>query len=394
MVIKKMTNQAGGDFEKALRKRLPVEYFVRCALTTFRQNPRLLQCHPDSLIYGMLEAAQFGLEIDGVLGHAFLVPYGSEAKFLPGYKGFIKLALESPSVRKFVGHAVYEADEFDLEYGNEERLVHRPHWKTPERGALLGTYAVAKLENGEHVPRFLPIDQIEKIRQRALSNKKRVSDSPWNTDFEPMAIKTAVRAAFKWLPLTSEAQRLAALDEQVEAGVAPREPEFEVKGDGDPVEVKDELDEVADTLKETAAASSASAASDEEQDPEPLLPPEGWAHAWDSTKEHGGYPYDVRTVEPWERWKDKGIGGRTNLKGLAWGILEARTAEHAKLREVVDKMADKARAGESIPMAAKYAAVRLRMLDDVPPPDGDPLEGREVTQKDEEMAEAFWGDDD
>ena len=75
----------------------------------------------------MIQSSQLGLYVDGVLGHAYLVPYWNgkekrrEVQLIPGYKGLIDLARRSGSVESISARVVYKNDDFDFEYGLDDR---------------------------------------------------------------------------------------------------------------------------------------------------------------------------------------------------------------------------------------------------------------------------------
>src|SRR5690606_24440421 len=117
---------------KALPKHLTADRMQRIALTEIRRNPMLAKCEAVSILGSVIQAAQVGLEIGSVLGHAYLVPYWNnnkkyfEAQFIPGYRGFMELARRSGAVKKMTSRAVYSKEKFEVEYGFEERLIHIP----------------------------------------------------------------------------------------------------------------------------------------------------------------------------------------------------------------------------------------------------------------------------
>src|SRR5690606_38632497 len=91
-----------------------------------------------------------------------------------GYKGLIDLARRSGQIVSIAAHEVCEADQFDLVYGLDEKLEHRP--AMGERGEAIGFYAVAKLKDGGHCFEFMSRLQVEKI-MRATQSKG--SYDPW-----------------------------------------------------------------------------------------------------------------------------------------------------------------------------------------------------------------------
>jgi recombination protein RecT len=192
----------------ALPRQMDVDRFVRVAMTTLRTNPRLLACDPQSLRAALMISAQLGLEPGGPLGHAYLVPYRAEVTFIVGYRGYIDLARRSGLVRSVYAEAVREGDEFEWTLGLHRDIVHRP---ARERGEVTHVYAVATYRDGMD-PDFLVLDRakVDSFRRRS----KAADDGPWVTDYEAMALKTAVRRLATWLPLSVEMARAVAIDER------------------------------------------------------------------------------------------------------------------------------------------------------------------------------------
>lgn len=198
------------QFAVALGKTIDPDRFVRVATTTIRTNKQLASCNPQSLLAALMLSAQLGLEPGGPLGHAYLVPFKNEVTFIPGYRGLIDLARRSGAVASIYAHAVYDGDAFEFELGLEQRLVHRPtatDREDPDR--ISHVYAVAKLRDGSD-PVFVVLTRagVEKYRRRSAAGNR----GPWVSDWEAMALKTAVRRLMTWLPLSVEAQAVSKTD--------------------------------------------------------------------------------------------------------------------------------------------------------------------------------------
>jgi phage RecT family recombinase len=112
-----------------------------------------------------MKCAVLGLEPDGLMGEAFLVPYGNVATFQAGFKGLCKLARQSGEIDDIWAEVVYEGDEFDEEKGLAPRIVHKPCKDFTKRGGLLAAYAVARFKGGATRARVIYGDEIEKVKQ-------------------------------------------------------------------------------------------------------------------------------------------------------------------------------------------------------------------------------------
>lgn len=202
-----------GEIARALPKHMSADRMARIATTEVRRVPKLLKCDAKSLFGAVIQASQLGLEPGGGLGHAYLVPYGNECQLIIGYRGMIDLARRSGQMVSLTGEAVYAKDRFEYELGLEPKLKHVPS-TDEDRGALVYAYAIAHLVGGGVQFVVLPRSQVDGIRKRSKAS----SSGPWVTDYDAMAIKTAIRRLFKYLPVSIELQRAVALDEAADRG--------------------------------------------------------------------------------------------------------------------------------------------------------------------------------
>lgn len=97
----------------ALPPHLPADRLLRVVMTVLQNTPVLLECDRASLYRAVMTCAQLGLEPDGVLGQAFLVPHRGRVQLLPGYRGLITLARNSGEVLSLNAQAVHEKDRFE-----------------------------------------------------------------------------------------------------------------------------------------------------------------------------------------------------------------------------------------------------------------------------------------
>lgn len=266
----------------ALPKHLTIERIIRVALTAIAGNYRLMECSPTSVLGCVIQAAQLGLEVNTPLGHAYLVPYRIKGKYQCqlqiGYRGMIDLARRSGQMVSTSAHIVYENDKFEYEYGLDEKLVHKPNLS--DRGNPIASYAVAKLHGGGYQFEVLGIEQIEKARSHSMTKR---DDSPWNTHWDEMARKTAIRRLFKYLPVSVEVQRAVGLDELAESGVDQKLEHLVI--DVEPESVED-VDDGKTGLDRVIEKAKAQTKQEEEQPPE--------REPGDETEETP--PFDVFTV--------------------------------------------------------------------------------------------------
>lgn len=204
----------------ALPRHMTADRMLRVAMTAVQRTPKLLDCTPASLFGAIIQASQLGLEPDGALGHAYLIPYWngqkkvSEVQFMPGYKGLLDLARRSREISTIEARVVHANDAFRHRFGLQPVLDHTP-LTTGDPGPVTHVYAVVRLKDGGAQFDVMSAEDVEKVRGRS-----RAKDSgPWVTDWDEMAKKTVLRRLCKLLPSSIELQRAVALDEAVEAGI-------------------------------------------------------------------------------------------------------------------------------------------------------------------------------
>lgn len=208
--------QAGAkQFATALPKHINSDRFVRIAITTIRQNPKLAKCSQESLLGALMVSAQLGLE-PGTLGQCYLIPFENkkagtvECQFQIGYKGLIELLRRSGQLSDIYSYTVYENDEFYIEYGLSRTLVHKPNFT--DRGEIKGFYAVAILKDGAKAFEYMTKDEITKHEEKY--RKGSYKNDVWNKNFEEMAQKTVVKKLLKWLPVSVEFLEMTSKDEK------------------------------------------------------------------------------------------------------------------------------------------------------------------------------------
>lgn len=249
--VKHLLESNKGLIRQALPRHMNAERLLRVAQTAAVTTPGLLECYVPTLIGGIIQCASMGLEPNGALGHAYLVPFNNKKKgrkdvqVIVGYRGLIDLARRSGQIVSISAHAVREADEFEFEFGLEERLVHRPRMASiAERGQIIAVYAVAHLKDGGHAFEVMSKDQVDTIMHSSQSGGRY---GPWKDHYEEMARKTAVRRLAKYLPLSVEMATATAMDE---AGDEGRDQHLETALEGDYIVEGSGTEEQAEAAEE------------------------------------------------------------------------------------------------------------------------------------------------
>jgi len=186
-----------------LRKMLPANYnvdrFIAQAKMIVARSPDLLECTSNSLIIGMIEAAEIGLDLAPALQQCCLVGRKDKntgnkiARFQPMTRGLITLVVGSSGARAITAQVVRKGDTFDYDEGAQTLSHVRGESELDED--ITHAYARAVLPSGEPIFEVMTRAKIETIR------KKAATDYIWKSSFAEMARKTVVRAIIKYLPI-------------------------------------------------------------------------------------------------------------------------------------------------------------------------------------------------
>lgn len=208
-----------GQIEAALPSVITGERFARMVLTAMSNTPKLASCTPKSFLGAMMQAAQLGLEPNTPLGEAYLIPFLNhgtlECQFQIGYKGMISLAHRSGLYVQ--AHEVHENDEFEVEYGLEPNLVHKPVFS--DRGRVIAYYGVWKDAEGNFGFEVMNKEDVD-AHAKKYSQSYGKGFSPWKTNFDEMAKKTLIKKALKYAPLTTEFMRGVAADGTIKSDLS------------------------------------------------------------------------------------------------------------------------------------------------------------------------------
>lgn len=253
-----LSGKIKGSIEAVLPKHLTPERMLKIVYVAASREPKLLECSKESIAMAVVTASQLGLEPSSAMGQAYLVPYKNwkknnqlEAQLIIGYKGMIDLARRGGHVTNIEAHVVHEKDTFEIQYGLEPKLIHKPYFGTGDPGKPVAAYAIALIKDGGYQTEVMTLREIEAIRDRNRNPGKPLSkDSPWVRDFEEMARKTVVKRLCKYLPMSVELANAVALDNAAETG--------ESQTDIDVIDVDgvDVTEEIVEAPAEEAAPNS------------------------------------------------------------------------------------------------------------------------------------------
>ena len=209
-------------FEKTKEKMLSlldkdiVAREISFAIQAINNNSYLAGADRTSIQMAVYNIATTGLSLNPVLKFAALVPrYDSKKKCLvavlePMYQGLVKLLTDTGSVKTCYAYNVYADDEFEVEFGTQPRILHKPTFKTK---TITHTYAVGILPDGTMQFEVMPKSDIDEIRARSDSYKAykdgKTKTCIWVTDEGEMCKKTVIKRLFKYLPKSEQYDKVA-----------------------------------------------------------------------------------------------------------------------------------------------------------------------------------------
>lgn len=221
---------------RSLPSHVPMARFERNLSNVLMQTPKLMKCDPRLVFREVSKIAALGLYCDPALGEAYLITGWNarekreEPQIRIGYRGLMKLARQSGEIASLYAHEVYANDRIECHLGADKRLIHEPVL-FGDRGPVIGYYAVVKYKGGETDFEPMTMDQIYAIRERSDGWKAykagRVKSTPWATDEEEMAKKTALRRLCKRIPQSpdlADAWKLEDAGEERMVDVTPDKP--------------------------------------------------------------------------------------------------------------------------------------------------------------------------
>lgn len=206
--LRQAVDKMAPEFRAALPAHVPVEKFIRVAMTAINSDPGLQQADRRSLFSAVTKLAQDGLLPDG--REAALVIFNTKdrdsggwvkkVQAMPMVAGLLKMMRQSGEVAWIDAHVVRAGDHFQYRPGIDETPIFEPDW-FGERGDVIGAYAIARLKSGEIVPpEIMNRQQIEAVRAVSRSKDK----GPWVDWFDQMALKTVLRRYMKRLPTSTD----------------------------------------------------------------------------------------------------------------------------------------------------------------------------------------------
>lgn len=231
-VVKSTASAVNTHFEKnkdKILQSLPAGFnydrACKVVVNAVSSTPAIAECSPASIFMATVNSFTAGLEPNGPTAEAYLVPFFNnkkgvkEAKFMPSYRGIIKLIMNTGKVANISASEVREKDKFVVKQGSSRELIHElPENAFSDRGNVMGYYAIVTYKDGSFDFETMSKADIDVVRESSKSK----NSGPWKDWYDEMAKKTVVKRLAKRVEMSIEGGMRANMainaDHQVSTG--------------------------------------------------------------------------------------------------------------------------------------------------------------------------------
>ena len=208
------------------------------AIANMANDYGLRNCSVESIVNTAMQIVQIGLNPNKLFGQAYVVPFklkngGETAQLQIGYKGLISLGMKNGW--KFRAVAVYDCDDFSLEFnGLDDKIHFAPNYneRSDDDGDwvfshLVGVIVYAKDSSDNVFSEFVSKKKLEKLRLKSQNqSKKDKLEYIWLDWAEEMYKAKALKYVASRLPINDRlAEAVSAEDEPItkqETAQAPK----------------------------------------------------------------------------------------------------------------------------------------------------------------------------
>jgi len=204
------------QFQNALKENS--NSFIASVIDLYNSDSGLQECEPKKVVMECLKAATLKLPINKALGFAYVIKFNNKIQlpdntwtkvptptFIPGYKGYIQLAMRTGQYRTINADIVYEG-----EIQKVNKLTGELRFDgTKTSDKVVGYFAYFELLNGFNKTLYVELEDMAKhAKKYSLSIKtdnkvsietlktlagKDPTGLGWTGGFDDMAIKTVLR---------------------------------------------------------------------------------------------------------------------------------------------------------------------------------------------------------
>lgn len=170
--------------------------FITAITSAVSANPKLQNCDAGSILSAGFLGESLNLSPSPQLGMYYIVPYGQQAQFQLGYKGYIQLAIRSGQYRKINVVPIKQGELVRFDPLNEEIEVNMIDDESErENTPTTGYYAFFEYLNGFRKAIYWSREKMEAHAKKYSKNYSFI----WGSDFDKMACKTMLRQLIsKW----------------------------------------------------------------------------------------------------------------------------------------------------------------------------------------------------
>ena len=191
--------------------------FVTSLLSLVKASPQLAAADPKTILGAAMTAATLKLPINPNLGFAYIIPYGKDAQFQMGWKGYVQLAMRTGQYKTINAAVVYEGQIEDIDFITGEII--RGKKKSDK---VVGYVAYFELVNGFKKTLYMSSEDMLRHAMtfsKAYQYDKRSgkSASVWTTNFEAMGLKTVIKQLISKYGIMSIDMQGMALSEAISA---------------------------------------------------------------------------------------------------------------------------------------------------------------------------------
>ncbi|WP_143314274.1 recombinase RecT [Clostridium sp. HBUAS56017] len=185
--------------------------FMASIISLYNSDNKFQNVDGYSVVNSALLAATLDLPINKEFGFAWIIPYGKQAQFQVGYKGYVQLALRTGQYKNLNVIEVYDGqlklfnpltEEIELELTNDNG-----------EKKIIGYAFYMRLLNGFEKTVYWTKESVEAHARRF---SKTYNSGPWKSDFNAMAKKTVLKNGLtKWGILSVEMQKAIEIDQAI-----------------------------------------------------------------------------------------------------------------------------------------------------------------------------------
>lgn len=279
-----------GQFQNALGEHK--DAFVASLIDLFTGDKQLQTCKPALVIAEALRAATLKLPLNKALGFAYIIVFNNSVKnpdgswskvptptFVPGYKGYIQLAMRTGQYRTINADFVYEGEMRKVSKLTGEIALDGEK----KSDKIIGYFCYFELLNGFNKTLFVSVEEMAQYALRYSPSFKGIkkpsaeslvklaqenhpsSKVGWEGNFNDMALKTVIRRLLsKYGYLSVEMQN--ALSKDVEDSQMSRNDLIRENANGQAVELEDAQYEEVDTETGEIKNAEATAPADKSEE--------------------------------------------------------------------------------------------------------------------------------